>query len=73
MYACADHIAHLQLRGESLKLLLTSQLLVVRSKENRNLPLAVQQQQQISIKVKQQGLAYIAHSILTSIISCYKE
>ena len=72
MYVCADYIAHLQLRGESLKLL-TSQLLVVRSKENRNLPLAVQQQQQISIKVKQRGLAYIAHSILTSIISCYKE
>ena len=37
------------------------------------MPLEVQLRQRISIKVKQKGLTYIAHSILTSVISCYKE
>ena len=41
---------------------------MVGSKENRSTPLEAQQRQQISIEVKQRGLAYIAHSILISIL-----
>ena len=37
------------------------------------MPLEAQLRQRISIEVKQKGLTYIAHSILTSVISCYKE
>ena len=37
------------------------------------MPLEAQLRQRISIEVKQKGLTYIASSILTSVISCYKE
>ena len=37
------------------------------------MPLEAQLQQRISIEVKQKGLTYIAHSILTSIKRIYSE
>ena len=37
------------------------------------MPLEAQLRQRISIEIKQKGLTYIAHSILTSVIFCYKE